>query len=140
MVRQKIKQILVILLMIGCIFYVSPNSFASSGSNRLDKFVSSESNFNFNDYDNPKTNGNADGVAKNAMGFAIKMIRIIATGVAIVMLTYIAIKYMMAAPAEKADFKKSASIFVLGAILIFAAGNILTMIAKFASNNIITVS
>ena len=126
MYRQKLKQIFAIILIATCIFCVSPISFASS-----------ESAFKFEDYNKlTKTNGDANGVAKNAMGIAIRLIRIVATGVAVVMLTYIAIKYMMAAPEEKADFKKSASIFIVGAILIFAAGNILTIIANFTVNNI----
>ena len=52
------------------------------------------------------------------------------------MLTYVAIKYMSAAPSEKADFKKSATGFVVGAVVLFATTNILGVIADFAKSNI----
>ncbi len=41
---------------------------------------------------------------------------------------------MMAAPEEKADFKKSAYIYIVGAVLFFAASNILTIVYKFAES------
>ena len=54
------------------------------------------------------------------------------------MLTYVAIKYMSAAPSEKAEFKKSATAMIVGAIVLFAATQILTVIANFATSNIKT--
>ena len=75
-------------------------------------------------------------VAENIMGTAITVIRVVGTGISIIMLTYVAIKYMTAAPSEKADFKKSATAFVVGAIVLFATTNILGVIAKFATTNI----
>lgn len=73
---------------------------------------------------------------QNVVGTIINTIRIIGTGIAIIMLTYVAIKYIMAAPQEKADFKKSATAYIVGAIVLFASTNILTVIADFASSNI----
>ncbi len=73
---------------------------------------------------------------QNIMGKAINVIRIVGTGIAIIMLTYVAIKYMSAAPSEKAEFKKSAMALIVGAIVLFAATNILSIIANFASKNI----
>ena len=52
------------------------------------------------------------------------------------MLTYIAIKYMWAAPEDRADFKKSAGYFVLGAVMVFAVSQIFTIIAEFATQNV----
>ena len=54
-------------------------------------------------------------------------------GVAITMLVLVAIKYMTAAPGEKADIKKHAVIYVVGAIVMFASTGILGIIQKFAS-------
>lgn len=93
--------------------------------------------FSFEQFDN-KSNGTANRVTKRAMGTAINIIRIVGTGVSIIMITYIAIKYMMAAPSEKADFKKSMSIYIVGAVLTFAATNILAVIANFADSNIVS--
>ncbi len=52
------------------------------------------------------------------------------------MLVYVAIKYMSAAPSEKAEFKKSATAYIVGAVVLFAASNILGVIADFATKNI----
>ena len=68
----------------------------------------------------------------------VNVIRVVGTGMAIVMLTYVAIKYMSAAPQEKAEFKKSATAYVVGAIVLFAASNILKVITDFATKNITT--
>ena len=92
-------------------------------------------NFDFEQFDSYK-NDKAKKATENAMGTAINTIRIVGTGTAVIMITYLGIKYMMAAPSEKADFKKSASIYILGAVLIFAASNILALIINFTDQNI----
>ena len=66
-------------------------------------------------------------------GAVITIARIICMGVAITMLVLVAIKYMTAAPGEKADIKKHAVIYVVGAIVMFASTGILGIIQKFAS-------
>lgn len=86
-------------------------------------------------FDN-KTAGDLASATKNIMGTAITVIRVVGTGVAIIMLTYVAIKYMTAAPSEKADFKKSATAFIVGAIVLFATTQILGIISNFATTNI----
>ncbi len=73
---------------------------------------------------------------RNVMGTVINTIKIVGTGVAIIMITYVAIKYMSAAPSEKAEFKKSAVAYIVGAIVLFAASNILSVINNFATANI----
>ncbi len=75
---------------------------------------------------------------QSIVGTAINIIRIVGTGIAIIMLTYVAIKYMSAAPSEKAEFKKSATAMIVGAIVLFAATNILSIISNFATKNIVT--
>lgn len=62
------------------------------------------------------------------------MIRVVGTATAIVTLTYLGVKYIMAAPEGKADFKKSAYIYIVGAILVFAASNVLAIVYKFAES------
>ena len=41
-------------------------------------------------------------------------------------------KYMMAAPGDKADIKKSAITFVIGAIVVFGAIQLLELISLFS--------
>ena len=89
----------------------------------------SDSNFNIDQYDED-IDGEADEATQKLMGTGIQVVRIVGVGISLVMLGHIGIKYMMAAPAEKADFKKSAAIYVLGAVLVFGATNILTIISE----------
>ena len=42
-------------------------------------------------------------------------------------------KYMIASPGERADIKKSAVIYVVGAFILFGITGIITLIQKFAS-------
>ena len=73
---------------------------------------------------------------QNIVGTVINVIRIVGTGIAIIMLTYVAIKYMSAAPSEKAEIKKSVTIYVVGAIVLFSASALLGIVKSFAINNI----
>lgn len=60
-------------------------------------------------------------------------IRIIGLAVAVVMLLTVAMKYMTAAPGDKADIKKSAIQYIVGAVVLFGAVGILTIISKFST-------
>ena len=116
--RPKTKKIICTMgLMLFCIICITNVVFAD--------------NFDFTEFDD-KGISSVDKAAQSVMGTAIQVIRIVGTGVSIVMLSYIGIKYMTAAPAEKAEFKRSAAIFVLGAILIFGATQILAIVIGFA--------
>lgn len=68
----------------------------------------------------------------------LNIMRIVGIAAAVILLIMLAIKYISAAPSEKADIKKSATIYIIGAVLLFAASGILTIIQNFA-NNAVTV-
>lgn len=76
--------------------------------------------------------------ASNIMGAIISVMQVVGVGVAVVMIIYVAIKYMTAAPSEKAEFKKSATAYIVGAIILFATSGILNIIKGFAG--VITAS
>ena len=63
----------------------------------------------------------------------ITSIRIVGICVAIVMLLTVAMKYMTAAPGDKADIKKSSIQYVVGAIVLFGSVGLLSIISKFSS-------
>lgn len=70
----------------------------------------------------------------NISGAIITIARIICVGVAITMLIVLAMKYMLSAPGEKADIKKHAVIYIVGAVIMFACTGILGIIQNFAAN------
>jgi hypothetical protein len=72
--------------------------------------------------------------AENIVGALIDIFQVVGVGVAIIMLVMLAIKYLSAAPNEKAEIKKSVSIYVLGAVLLFAASGVLEIVQQFAAN------
>ena len=91
------------------------------------------------DIDQFKGKGDASGASTsvtNMIGAMIDIIQIVGTGVAIIMLIVLAIKYISAAPGDKADIKKHAVVYVVGAIVLFAASAILGIIQEFATKNI----
>lgn len=85
---------------------------------------------------NSSTTGGAVTSVNNMAGSVISIAKVICAGVAIIMITVIAMKYMLAAPSEKADIKKHAVVYVVGAIIMFAATAILQIIQNFATTAI----
>ncbi len=75
----------------------------------------------------------ADTKVQNVVNVIITVARVIGVAVAIVMLLVLAMKYMTAAPGEKADIKKSAVVYVVGAVVLFAVTGILGLINTFSS-------
>ena len=82
--------------------------------------------------DNTTVNTGASNTATNVVATVISSIRIIGVCFAVVMLLTVAMEYMSAAPGDKADIKKSAVAYVVGAIVLFAVTGILTIIEQFA--------
>lgn len=78
------------------------------------------------------TTGAASSI-NNIIGSVITIVQVIGVGVAIIMLIVLAIKYISAAPGDKADIKKHAVVYVVGAIVLFAASGLLGIIKNFAS-------
>ena len=83
------------------------------------------------------TNGASDtsGAASSLnriIGSVITIVQVIGVGVAIIMLIVLAIKYISAAPGDKADIKKHAVVYVVGALVLFGASGILQIIKNFA--------
>lgn len=89
----------------------------------------------FKDYEKEDSSGAAD-AARNIIGFIINVAQIIGTGVAIIMLVVLAIQYIAASPEGKAEIKKNATIYIVGAVILFAASGILQIIRKFAVNSV----
>lgn len=68
------------------------------------------------------------GEIKTMIGSLLGMVKAFANACAIGMLLYVGIKYTMASANEKADLKNSSIKYVAGAIIVFAATSIFTVI------------
>ena len=62
------------------------------------------------------------------------IIQVIGTIVSVVILIVLGIKYMMGSAEEKAEYKKTMIPYLVGAILIFAATQIATVVYNFAGS------
>lgn len=80
--------------------------------------------------------GNTEGVT-GTVGRVIWVVQVICYGAAVVLLILLGIKFMTASPEGKAEIKKSAVIYVVGAILVFFASVILQIIknSEFVTSN-----
>ena len=78
--------------------------------------------------------GTAGQGVQNITSRVLGIMQIIAMAVAVVILVVLAIKYISAAPSEKADIKKSAVVYIIGVVLLFAGAGILRLIQSFAED------
>lgn len=79
----------------------------------------------------PKAAGTAGEKVTNTAGQILTIVRIVGMAVAVIMLTILGIKYVAASPNEKADYKKGMTVYVVGAVLLFGASALLSVIQKF---------
>jgi len=78
-------------------------------------------------------NSGASNAVRNTMGGLLRILQVIAIGVAVIMLVILGMKYMVASAGEKAEIKKHAVVYVVGAVVMFGAAGILEIINLFAS-------
>ena len=82
--------------------------------------------------------GSSDGTTdvsskvEKILGSVVNAVRVAASGVAAIMIFAVAIKYLSAAPGDRADIKKHAVVYVVGAMVLFGASGILTIISSLA--------
>jgi len=65
---------------------------------------------------------------KKSISTVLGVVRIVGLVIAIVMLAVIGSKYMMAAPSDRADLKKYIPRYVIGAMVLFSASAIVTIV------------
>ena len=75
------------------------------------------------------TDGNG---IKNALNNVIGLIQVTGTGISVVVVTMLGIKYLLASPSEKADVKKQIAPILIGCLLLFGAVNLVAIVADFA--------
>lgn len=69
---------------------------------------------------------------REILGMILDIVRTIGIGIALIILTYIGIKFMMASPSERANIKQYSMNFIIGAFILVGGVGILTIIKKYA--------
>lgn len=118
-ISKKICISVLIILLIVCIFSSLSNVYATGA---LDKFTGKIS----------ASAGNAKTSVTNITSTILTLIRYAGSGIAMIMLTFIFIKYMLSAASERAELKKNLIPFTIGAIVLFAASNIVGLLKTVA--------
>ena len=73
---------------------------------------------------------------QNIIGGVLTVVQVVGSGIAVIMLIVLAIKYISAS--DKAEIKKHAVVYVVGAVVLFAATGIIGIVRNFASQNIVS--
>ena len=82
------------------------------------------------------TASNVSGKAQDIGGMILEVVQVVGASVAIIMLIVLAIKYMSSAPNDRAEIKKHAIVYVVGAVLLFATSGLVGIIRTFAKNTL----
>jgi len=123
MFKNKVFKILIALLIaLAIIISLSQNVFALKPIDTMFEGTGDKSNVSQN--------------MTQIIGSVINIIQVVSTGIAILMLVIIGVQYIYASPSSKVQLAKTSIYYVLGAILIFAASGLLSIIKKFAITNI----
>ena len=90
-------------------------------------------------YDDPSTivpndPSGAAGKIQTIGGQLLAVAQVIGVAVAVIMLIVLAIKYMSSAPNDRAEIKKHAVVYIVGAVVLFGASAILGIIRGFAES------
>lgn len=73
---------------------------------------------------------------KNILSAVLSVVRTVGAAVAIIMLMTIAAKYIIASAGERADIKKYAVNYVIGAIILFGTTGILGIVQSFVNSSL----
>lgn len=116
---KKSIKILSVLLIIVFLISISTQVFADAGF--LDP----------SELDGVDKGGDISNLVTNAAGTTVSVLRIAGVSIAVIMLLAIAMKYMISSAGDRADIKKHAIAYVVGAIVLFGATNIIAAIISF---------
>lgn len=88
----------------------------------------------------PKASPVDDAGFNSTISNVLGVVTIVCYAAAVILLITLGVKWLIAAPDAKADLKKSAIYYVIGAIMIFAAGAIVDVIRNLGKSVVATNS
>ena len=119
MTMKRIAKILTALIILATIATMLSAVFASGATGVLGKL---------------KGNTDAAGAVTTTANNIIGIVQVICYAAAVIMLVMLGVKFVTSSPEGKAEIKKSAIIYVIGAIIVFAAGTLLSVISNLSTN------
>lgn len=126
--RRKSIKILLVLFLILLISVMTIEVFATTSESAIDAMKNMEGS-------DLETSGGNEKVSK-ILNAILGLVQVAGTGISMIMVAVLGIKYMMAAPSDKADVKKQIAPLVIGAIILFASVNLVNIIANMADTTL----
>ena len=120
MKRLSMKKILLILIIALLVVSVSSVCFAGTIPVDPDEFQGDA--------------GSAGAPIMSISNLVLGIAQVIGVAVAVIILVILAIKYISAAPSEKGEIKKSAFVYIIGALLLFGGVAVLRIIQNAAED------
>lgn len=78
------------------------------------------------------TGGKDNGIIK-AINSVIGLLQYVGSGIALIVITLLGVKYILASPSEKADVKKAIMPILIGCALLFGGVNLAAILVKFTN-------
>lgn len=116
------KTILIFVSMLILSLFVGTINAYATGVNEVISAMEGTSNM--------ATDGNG---IKTSINNIIGLIQLTGTGISVVVVTMLGIKYILASPSEKADVKKQIVPILIGCVLLFGAVNLVAIVADFSA-------
>lgn len=120
--KKVISLIVMITMILGCVTFVCAES--SGGDPGIAGLTSAMSGVTTM----ASTGSKIGQVINNVIG----LIQMVGSGIALIVITLLGIKYLLASPGEKADVKKQILPIIIGCALLFGAVNLMAAVASFA--------
>lgn len=125
-----IKKILIILIEIIFIFSIYSSMFLSNATQFGKDNVTSLYSGDVSQVTDAKT------ATIDIISAILNTIRVASAGIAVVILIVLACKYMMASAGDRADIKKYAVNYIIGAFIMFGATTITSIIKLFVDDSL----
>lgn len=122
--KKKISLILTFIMIIS-LFIGTTNLYATTGG--LNSVISGMQNAS------TINAGDAGSNVAKAINDVIGLLQVTGTGISVIVVTMLGIKYLIASPSEKADTKKMIMPILIGCILLFGAVNLVAIVADFSA-------
>ncbi len=122
--KKVILKIVVLLCILVLAYAFSSSEIANATSSISDAINTIGTGGDGND-------GGASEAATKILGAILNIVRIVGAAIAIAMLLIVATKYIIASAGDRADIKKYAINYVIGALIFLGASGILTIIRSY---------
>lgn len=130
--RRKSIKIFLVLLIFLFISFMTLETFATSEKTTSGQAIEAMKGMEGADLDTSGGNAKVLKILDAVLG----LVQIAGTGISMIMVTVLGIKYMLAAPSDKADVKKQIAPLVIGAIILFASVNLVNIVANMADTTL----